>query len=124
MFSSTILRQILKTSCYCTSIRRGEISHERRLTERLRVQVRHARPVPAVPFRGEELCADAEARNLQLVRLRVVAQDCGHDGLLPEERLERLVVFLAFMAPVSWGKTCVTGTEMLPNMLTPNQKSQ
>ena len=93
-------------------MRRGQIPHERRLTERLRVHVCHPRPIPVpvavVVFRGEELGADAEARHFQLVRLGVVSQDRGDDGLLPEERLERVVVVVAVFAllalaiPLRW----------------------
>ena len=94
-------------------MRRGQIPHERRLTERLRVHVCHPRPVPVpvavVVFRGEELGADAEARHFQLVRLGVVSQDRGDDGLLPEERIERVVVvvvavfaLLALAIPLRW----------------------
>ena len=74
------------------------------------MHVHHARPVPlpfpvtvvaAIFFRAEELCADAEARHLQLVRLGVVSQDGGDDGLLPEERLERAVVIVALLAKLA-----------------------
>ena len=56
------------------------------------MHVRHASPAPEVVFRGKKLGADAEARHFQLVRLGVVAQDGGDDGLLPEQRLERVAV--------------------------------
>ena len=66
------------------------------------MHVRHARfAVSEVAVGGEELCSDAEARHLELVRLGVVAQDRGHHGLLPEESLERVVAFdvLALVVP-------------------------
>ena len=77
-----------------TSIRRGKIPDERRLTERLRVQVRHPRTaVSEVAVGRDELGPDAEAGHFELVRLGVVAQDRGHHGLPPEESLERVVAF-------------------------------